>query len=119
VNQAIASAVAAFPGDGVAQVVLPSTTSASYTVFVRTPGDPSVDGPILANVYVDQYSGKVIRVDNFLGESPGYRMVRLNRAIHTGDFMGVFGHVLMSFTSLTLGVVVVSGLVIWLKKLAI
>jgi uncharacterized iron-regulated membrane protein len=119
VDQAIASAVAAFPGDGVAQVRLPPTTRDSYIAFVRTPNDPSLDGPILTNVYVDQYSGQVIRVDNFLGESPGYRMVRLNRAIHTGDFLGVFGHVLMSFTSLMLGVMVVSGLVIWLKKLAI
>jgi len=119
VDHAIASAIAVFPGDGVAQVKLPSTGRASYTVFVRTPGDPSPDAPILANVYVDQYSGKVIRVDNFLGESPGYRMVRLNRAIHTGDLMGLFGHILMSFTSVMLGLMVISGLVIWLKKLAI
>jgi uncharacterized iron-regulated membrane protein len=45
-------------------------------------------------------------------------MVRLNRAIHTGDFWGTPGHVVVSLTSLLLGIMVITGLVIWWKKLA-
>jgi uncharacterized iron-regulated membrane protein len=51
--------------------------------------------------------------------SPGHRKIRLNRAIHTGDIGGGAGHVIVSLSSLLLGVMVVTGLVIWIKKLAV
>jgi uncharacterized iron-regulated membrane protein len=67
-------------------------------------------------VYVDPYSADVIHVQELFKESPGYRLVRLNRAIHTGDFFGTAGHVAMSASSLALGLMVLSGIVIWRSK---
>jgi len=72
--------------------------------------------------YVDPYSASVIRIQDPFTESPGYYLVRLNRAIHTGDLWGGPGHVVMSLSSSALGVMVISGLFIWRgrasKKLA-
>ena len=55
---------------------------------------------------------------NFLTASPGYRVIRFNRSIHTGDIWGTPGHLIASVSSFLLVVMVVTGLVIWLKKLA-
>src|SRR3989442_12048216 len=54
---------------------------------------------------------------NFLTDSPGYRVIRFNRSIHTGDVWGTPGHILVSLSSLLLVVMVITGLVIWFKKL--
>jgi uncharacterized iron-regulated membrane protein len=70
-------------------------------------------------IFIDQYSGKVLHAANFLTDSPGYRVIRFNRSVHTGDVWGAPGHVLVSLSSLLLVVMVITGLVIWLKKLAL
>lgn len=117
IDQAMDAARHAFPGEAVAQVQLPPGPKAVFAVQLRTPGDPSIDSPIFTTVFVDQYSGEAIRVQNVLAESPGYRMVRLNRAIHTGDLLGMSGHILTSLSSLLLGAMVITGVAIWWKKL--
>ena len=58
------------------------------------------------------------RASDFSKGSLGYRIVRLNRSIHTGDIFGFPSHLLMSMSSLLLVVMVVTGIVIWRKKLA-
>jgi uncharacterized iron-regulated membrane protein len=58
-------------------------------------------------------------VHNFLTDSQGYRVIRFNRSIHTGDIFGLPSHILVSVSSLLLVVMVVTGLVIWWKKLAV
>jgi uncharacterized iron-regulated membrane protein len=72
-----------------------------------------------SSVAVDQFSGKVLRVQNFMTESLGYRVIRYNRSLHTGDVLGFWGHLIMSVTSLVLVGMVITGIVIWWKKLAI
>lgn len=68
---------------------------------------------------VDQFSGQVLQSRNFLTDSAGYRAIRFNRSIHTGDIWGLPSHILVSVSSLELVVMVVTGLVIWWKKLAV
>ncbi len=116
IDRATESAHNAFPGVPVIQVQLPLNPKAVFSVQLGTPGDPSVDSPIFTTVFVDQYSAEAIHVQNLFGESPGYRMVRLNRAIHTGDILGLPGHILTSLSSLLLGVMAVTGILIWWKK---
>ena len=67
---------------------------------------------------IDQYSGKPLAVHSFLTDSQGYRWIRFNRSIHTGDIGGLAGHIVMSLSSLLLIVMAITGIVIWLKKLA-
>jgi uncharacterized iron-regulated membrane protein len=118
VDQAMAAARGAVPGGIVIRVQTPDTPRAVFAVQLRAPIDVSEDSPIPVTVYVDPYSAVPIHVQDLFAQSPGYRMVRLNRAIHTGDFWGLPGHILMSLSSLALGAMVITGLVIWGKKLA-
>lgn len=114
-DQAIAIARNAMPDGTLAGLVLPAGAKASYLVQMRTEEtSPSVQ----SFVVVDQYSGKVLAMQR-IRESLGYSVIRINRSLHTGDILGLAGHIIMSLTSLALVVMVITGIVIWWKKLAI
>lgn len=117
-DTALASARGAVPGGALAIIRLPSNPKDVFVIQMRSPEDVSVFSPVLVTVLLDQYTGKALAIRNPLA-SPGYRKVRLNRAIHTGDIGGAAGHVVVSLSSLLLGVMVVTGLVIWMKRLAV
>jgi uncharacterized iron-regulated membrane protein len=116
VEQAIAAARVAVPSEEVVAVVIPGDARTVYTVQLRSPREVAVDSPIPITVYVDPYSAAVIRVQDLFKQSPGYRLVRLNRAIHTGDIFGTAGHVLMSASSLALSLMALSGITIWRSR---
>jgi uncharacterized iron-regulated membrane protein len=122
IERAMAIGRGAVAGGEVIQVQVPDNPKAVFAVSMRGPREVAIDSPIPVIVYVDPYTGSVIRIQDLFAESPGYYLVRLNRAIHTGDFWGTPGHVVMSLSSLALGVMVISGLIIWRgragKKLA-
>lgn len=122
VERAMAVGRGAVPGGEVIQVQIPESPKVAFAVSLRGPREVAVDSPIPVIVYVDPYSASVIRIQDLFAESPGYYLVRLNRAIHTGDLWGGPGHVVMSLSSAALGVMVISGLFIWRgrasKKLA-
>ena len=117
VDQAIDVARRAIPNATVSGVMMPKNPEAAYDVLMRVPEE--VTDSVHSYVFVDQYSGKVLFTRNFETDSQGYRWVRFNRAIHTGDIWGTPTHVLMSLSSLMLVAMVLTGLVIWWKKLAV
>jgi uncharacterized iron-regulated membrane protein len=98
-------------------LLLPINPKAVFTIVMRVPEETS--GSAHSSIAIDQYSGKVLQVHNFMTDSLGYRWIRFNRSIHTGDIWGLPGHILTSLSSLLLVVMVITGLVIWWKKLAI
>jgi uncharacterized iron-regulated membrane protein len=116
VDRAIAVARAAIPNAAVDMLFLPQNRKGAYGVILRVPEETS--GSAHSSVVVDQFSGKPLAVHNFLTDSQGYRWIRFNRSIHTGDIGGLAGHIIMSLSSLLLVVMVLTGVVIWLKKLA-
>ena len=97
-------------------MVRPLRAAGSYTVLMRVPEETSE--AVHSSVTIDQYSGKVLAVHNFLTESGGYRAIRFNRSIHTGDIFGLASHIVVSLSSLALAAMVLTGFVIWWKKLA-
>lgn len=107
----------AMPGAMPAMLVRPLRTLGAYTVLMRVPEETSE--AVHSAVTIDQYSGKVLDVRNYLTDSEGYRWIRFNRSIHTGDVFGLFGHIVVSLSSLLLVVMVITGIVIWWKKLAV
>jgi uncharacterized iron-regulated membrane protein len=117
VDRAMSIARAALPSGAVDTIVLPTSPNSVYGVIVRVPEETS--GSAHSNTLIDQYTGEVLVSHNFLTDSQGYRWIRFNRSIHTGDFGGLAGHIVMSITSLLLVAMVVTGFVIWLKKLAV
>lgn len=69
-----------------------------------------------STVFVDQYAGTILRVDDFSTLPGGYRVREVVRAVHTGDLLGAPTRVLMSLSSLGLVLLVVTGTLVWWKK---
>lgn len=97
-------------------IYIPNKPRAAYRVILRLPSDPW--SAVRGIAFVDQYTGKVLAFTD-LYASPGYRAIRFNRALHTGDIFGMPSRIIVSLSSLALVVMVITGLVIWWKKLAI
>lgn len=116
VDRAIAAARQAIPNAAVELIFLPAGPDASYMVILRVPEETS--GSPHSTVAIDQYTGNPLAVHNFRTDSQGYRWIRFNRSIHTGDIGGLAGHIVMSLSSLLVVVMAITGIVIWLKKLA-
>jgi uncharacterized iron-regulated membrane protein len=116
-DRAVEIARAAMPDATAAGIQLPQNPKAVYTVQMRVPEETSE--AVHSAVMIDQYNGQVLRVRDFKKDSQGYRWIRFNRSIHTGDVLGTPTHVLMSLSSLLLVAMVVTGVVIWWKKLAV
>lgn len=117
VDQAIAIARRTMPNTTISDLLIPIKPQESYSVALRAPEETSE--AVHSMVTIDQYTGKVLAFQNFLTDSPGYRVIRFNRSIHTGDVGGLPTHILMSLSSLLLVVMVITGFVIWWKKLAV
>jgi uncharacterized iron-regulated membrane protein len=117
VDRAIAIARAALPGATVAGYSLPRNAKGVLTVLLRVPEETSET--VHSSVTVDQFSGEVLQVRNFATDSRGYYWVRVNRSLHTGDIFGAPTHVLVALSSLMLVVMVLTGVVIWWRKLAV
>jgi len=117
IDRAIEIAQQAMPGASFAGMGLPVDEKGVYGVMMRVPEETSES--VHSSVAIDQYSGKVLELRNFTTDSTGYRVVRFNRSIHTGDIFGTPSHIVASLSSLLLVVMVITGLVIWWKKLAV
>lgn len=117
IDHAIDVARQAIPNAALDMLALPQNPKGAYQVILRVPEETS--GSAHSSVVVDQYTGQALAVHNFLTDSEGYRWIRFNRSIHTGDIGGLAGHIVMSLSSLLLVAMVVTGVVIWLKKLAV
>ena len=115
-DRAMEIARGALPGSTVSVIQLPLGPKAAYNVHLRTEETAET---VHSGVTIDQYSGQVLKVRDIRKDSPGYRLIRINRSIHTGDLLGTPTHILMSLSSLLLVAMVVTGVVIWWKKLAV
>lgn len=117
VDQALEVARRTMPAASVDNLSLPLNPKGAFHIVMRVPEETS--GSAHSSVTVDQYTGKVLQVHDFLTDSLGYRWIRYNRSVHTGDIWGLPGHILTSLSSLLLVGMVITGLVIWWKKLAV
>jgi uncharacterized iron-regulated membrane protein len=116
-DRAVEIAHGAIGNATLAGILVPLDPKAVWTVIMRVPEETSEF--VYGRVAIDRYSGRVLQVRNLLTDSRGYRVIRLNRSIHTGDIWGMPSRILVSVSSLLLVVMVVSGIVIWWRKLAI
>ena len=117
VDRAIEIARQAIPAGVVEIAQLPRGPKGAFFLVLRVPEETT--GSPHSTVTVDQYSGEVLQARDFRTDSRGFYWIRFNRAVHTGDLFGTTGHVITSLSSLLLVVMVLTGVVIWLKKLAV
>ena len=116
-DQVLQIARRAMPNAGVATMVVPVRPGGSYVVLMRVPQETS--RAVHSAVTIDQFSGQVLNVRSYLDDSAGYHLIRFNRSIHTGDVFGWPSRMIASLSSLLLAVLVITGMVIWWKKLAV
>lgn len=112
-EDAVVIAARALPG--AAPILVNVTTGkAPYRVALRYPEDLTPGGR--SRVFVDPYTGAVLQAESSRTTAAGTRLVTLNRAVHTGDILGIPTKILMSLASLAAVAQVVTGAVMWWKR---
>ncbi|HEX7288052.1 MAG TPA: PepSY-associated TM helix domain-containing protein [Candidatus Angelobacter sp.] len=112
-DQALAIAHQSLPDATPFLIIVPGPKGA-YQVRLRYPEDLTPGGR--SRVIVDQYSGKVLFAESSRTAPAGTRLVIANRALHTGDILGLPSKVVMSLASLAAAFQALSGLVMWWKR---
>ena len=109
-DRALATARAAVPGTNSFLILVPHGNQ-PYQVFSedRTPGGRT-------RIMIDPYSGNILGVIDSRHAPAGYRLVNLNRALHTGDILGIPSKVVLSLASLIMPLQLLTGLVMWVKR---
>jgi len=113
-DQALEIAGNALPGATPFAVILPEAQGA-YRILLRYPEDRTPGGR--SRVMVDQYSGQVLFAEGSRTAPAGARIAIANRAVHTGDIFGLATKIVMSLASLLLVLQVISGLLMWWKRI--
>jgi uncharacterized iron-regulated membrane protein len=112
-DHAVEIARAALPGAAPFMINVPKPGEV-YRISARYPEDLTPGGR--SRIMIDAYGGRVLWAEGSRSAPAGTRMVIANRAIHTGDLLGMPGKTLMSLASLMVVVQAWSGLVMWLRR---
>lgn len=113
-DQAVTAGLAALPGTSLVSLMPPNGADGSWRVALHYPEDRTPGGR--SQVYVDQYSGKVLAAQSSRTAPAGTRLVNLNRALHTGDIGGLPTKLLACLMSLAVVVQAFTGVVMWWKR---
>lgn len=111
---ALAAARHALPEASVAAIGIGSRPTDVYRVAMRLPGDLTPGGR--SRVWVDQYSGQALLVDDARRAPLPTRVVTLNRAVHTGDLFGYPSKVFAVLVCLGLVAQAVTGFWLWITR---
>jgi uncharacterized iron-regulated membrane protein len=99
------------PGARASNVNVPGNPKAIYRVLAKFPEDRTPAGR--SRIYIDQFSGKVLLVENTRTAPLGTRILNLKRSAHTGDIYGAPTQALYFVVSFGVGVQVITGVLIW------
>ena len=111
VDQLLQTANETLPGAFAALINLPASPTAACFVRLKFPGDRSPSGR--SRVFFDQFSGRVLGVDDARAAPLGTKILNLKRSLHTGDLLGPPTSTLYFLGSLALAAQVISGVVMW------
>jgi uncharacterized iron-regulated membrane protein len=111
IDQAIAIAEQALPGAFASNVGIPGSPAAVFRVLKKFPEDRTPAGR--SRVYVDQFTGRVLLVENTRTAPLGTRILNLKRSAHTGDIFGAPTQALYFIVSLGIALQAVTGALIW------
>jgi uncharacterized iron-regulated membrane protein len=110
-DEAVATAQAALPGVFVSNINVPANPKAAYRVLAKFPEDRTPAGR--SRVHIDQFSGRVLLIENTRTAPAGTRILNLKRSAHTGDIFGAPTQALYFLVSLGMAVQAISGVSIW------
>jgi uncharacterized iron-regulated membrane protein len=112
-DQALATARATVPEATPLLIIVPHGNQA-YQIFLHYPEDRTPGGR--TRITIDPYRGSILSVIDSRRAPAGYRLVNLNRALHTGDVLGIPSKVVVSLASLIMPLQLLTGLVMWAKR---
>lgn len=108
----------AFPEAEVTSLTLAGGPDASHEVRKRFPGDPAQrysEGK--AVVWIDQYSGAVLRQEDSRNTPPGTRVFfEWLLPTHTGEIAGMPGRITAMLAGLTPLMLYATGFIVWLRR---
>ena len=110
-DAAVAIAEQTLPGVFVSSVNVPASPRAIYRLLARFPEDRTPAGR--SRVYLDQFTGRVLLVENTRTAPLGTRILNLKRSAHTGDILGAPTQALYFIVSFGVGLQVITGVIIW------
>ncbi|MBW8866383.1 MAG: PepSY domain-containing protein [Acidobacteria bacterium] len=110
-DEVFAIAAQTLPGAFASNVNVPAGPTGAYRVLMKFPEDRTPAGR--SRVYIDQFSGKVLLVENMRTAPLGTRILNLKRSLHTGDIFGAPTRALYFLVSLGIAVQAITGASIW------
>ncbi|MEH1837995.1 MAG: PepSY-associated TM helix domain-containing protein [Nostoc sp.] len=105
------TARATFPNAMLGTIYFPRKPEDALSIRFKLPQDDDENGQ--SYVYLDQYSGKVLRVDNILEIPLGDRILNSFTPLHYGTFGGLPTRILYVFVGLAPLILFITGLVMW------
>ncbi|MBN4002089.1 PepSY-associated TM helix domain-containing protein [Nostoc sp. LPT] len=110
-SQQLQTAQAQLPSAELRSVYFPQKPDSALMIRYKEPQEKEDGGN--SYVYFDQYSGKVLRVDNALKPSLGDRILNSFTPLHYGTFGGLPTRILYVFIGLAPLILFITGFVMW------
>ncbi|MEH2465714.1 PepSY-associated TM helix domain-containing protein [Nostoc sp.] len=105
------TARATFPNTMLGTIYFPRKPEDALSIRFKLPQDDDENGQ--SYVYLDQYSGKVLRVDNILEIPLGDRVLNSFEPLHYGTFGGLPTRIFYVFVGLAPLILFITGFVMW------
>lgn len=115
IEQAVAIADQVFPGAELRWLATPEGKEGVYAIEKRQPGEANRRRP-RSKVWIDQYTGKVLAVEDPNQFSFGETFFNLVWPLHNGEAFGFTGRVLWCISGFVPLILYISGLIRWLQK---
>lgn len=110
-NSMVKAADEALPQDQIDYIYFPMTPEAAYVVSKKP-----THGFGNSQIYLDQYSGKMLRVDDVRQISWGRWLLNLAVPIHFGTFGGLLTRIIWVIVGLALPMLFVTGFLMWWNR---
>ena len=115
-DAAVDIAKALYPAEQVWSVGLPNGPRGAYRVSLSEPGVPEMQPARGSVVFIDPHSGNVLRRIDASTRTAGDNFLALQRNLHSGERLGIFGRVVICIVGLLPLLFVITGTIMWLKQ---
>jgi uncharacterized iron-regulated membrane protein len=115
-DAAVATARQQFPDAELRTVGLPENHLDSYAITFRQADEVNRNRHGKTTVWVDQYSGQVLRLRNGNSLNGGDTFIAWQTPLHSGSAFGLTGRIIVALSGLACTLLIVTGALIWLRR---
>jgi uncharacterized iron-regulated membrane protein len=113
-DKAVETAKQTLPGARVTRISPPAKKDAPLVVRVRFPEETHPFGQ--SNVYLDAYSGKVLRADDARRVAQSQQLLNLRYPLHIGQWGGRVSQILHCIAGVVPAILYVTGIMMWWSR---